>query len=103
MQYAINNGIINLSYVQEQVEMDKRKELLQKHPNKIWQGTDGKWYTYMPSEDNDAGRKLIKRASKKQLEDIVICYYKQKAENPTFKEAFHDWVDEKLRYGEICE
>lgn len=102
LQYAINNGIINLSYVQEQVKMNKRKELLQKHPNKIWQGKDEKWYTYMPNEDGD-GRKLVKRSTKKRLEDVVVEFYKMQAENPTFKETFNDWVDEKLRYGEICE
>jgi len=37
LQYAINEGIIDISYVQEKVEMNKRKEFLTKHPYKIWQ------------------------------------------------------------------
>ena len=41
LKYAIENGMIDISYVQEQIEMSKRKELLEKHPYKIWQGADG--------------------------------------------------------------
>lgn len=42
LKYAVENGMIDLSYVQEQIEMNKRKELLDKHPYKIWEGKDGK-------------------------------------------------------------
>ena len=41
LKYAVENGIIDLLYVQEQIEMNKRKELLGKHPYKIWEGKDG--------------------------------------------------------------
>ena len=34
LQYAVENGMIDMSYVQEQIEMNKRKELLEKHPHK---------------------------------------------------------------------
>ena len=40
LQYAIAHGMIDLSYVQEQIEMNKRKELLDNHPYKIWEGKD---------------------------------------------------------------
>ncbi len=32
LHYALENGIIDLSYVQEKVKMNKRKEYLEKHP-----------------------------------------------------------------------
>ena len=41
LKYALEHGMINLSYVQEQIEMNRRKELLDKHPYKIWEGKDG--------------------------------------------------------------
>ena len=44
LKYAVENGMIDISYVQEQIEMNKRNELLKKHPYKIWEGKDGKWY-----------------------------------------------------------
>ena len=43
LKYAVENGMIDLSYVQEQIEMSKRNELLEKHPYAISQGSDGKW------------------------------------------------------------
>lgn len=100
MKYAIDNGMIDLSYVQEQVEMNKRKELLSKHIYKIWESKDGKWYTYLP--DEESGRILKKRSNLKSIEDLVVAFYKTQEENPTFKETFHQWIDEKLQYSEIC-
>ena len=54
LKYAIENGIINPALVQEQIEMQKRKELLEKHPYKITCGKDGRWSTYLP--DKEKGR-----------------------------------------------
>lgn len=42
LQYVINEGIIDVTYVQEQIEMKKRDEILQQHPYSIWQGTNDK-------------------------------------------------------------
>lgn len=52
-----------MSYVQEQMEMNERRELLEKHPYKIWVGTDGEWRTYLP--DKDKGRVLVKRKKRR--------------------------------------
>ena len=99
MKYALEHGMINLSDVQEQIEMNKRKELLEKHPYKIWEGKDGKWYTYFPDEEN--GRVMRKRNSKKSLEDLICEYWKEKAENPDIEEVFREWISKKLEYKEI--
>lgn len=95
----MENHIIDLSYVQEKIEMAKRKELLEKHPYKISQGKDGNWRTYLPDKKN--GRKLVKRNSLKGVEDIVISFWKSEMENPTVKEVFIEWVGRKLETGEI--
>ena len=42
--------MLNLHDVQDSMEAMKREELLKKHQYKIWQGKDGKWYTYLPDE-----------------------------------------------------
>ena len=101
LQYALDHGMINVSYVQEQMEMNKRKELLEKHPHKIWEGKGGKWYTYLP--DDEKGRVLKKRNSEKEIEDIIIEYWEQKAENPTFGEIFNEWNDRRLELKKIAE
>lgn len=98
LKYVIENGMIDISYVQEQVEMNKRNELLKKHHYKIWEGNDGKWYTYLP----DASRKRVlkKRKDKKSIEDLVIDYVKNN-EKILLKSLFYEWLSKKLEYGEI--
>ena len=99
LQYAIEHDIINVSYVQEQIKMNKRKELLAKHPYKIWEGKDGKWRTYIPNGDE---RRLVKRASKESIENEVIAYWKQELENPTIREVFEEWNDRRLSLKKIA-
>lgn len=99
LKYAVEHGMIDTSYVQEQIEMKKREELLSKHPYKIWQGNDGKWYTYLP---NDNGRKMIKRNKKENVEEQVVLYWKNEDENPTLKELFYEWINRKIEYHDIC-
>ena len=91
--------MIDLAYVQEQIEMNKRKELLKKHPYKIWEGKDGKWYSYFPDEEN--GRIMRKRKYKNDIEDLICEYWREKAENPKIVEIFNEWIYIKLEYKEI--
>ena len=79
--------------------MAKRKELLSNHPYKIWEGTNGKWYTYLPDEDK--GRVLKKRSSKKDIEDIVIIYWDEAINSPTIKDIFYEWNDYRLELNKI--
>lgn len=99
MQYAIKNDIIDLSFVQEQIALSKRKELLEKHPFRIWEGRNGSWYTYLPGENSK--RILKKRSTKQSIEDFVCDYWKEKTENPTIHEIFNLWISKKLKYKEI--
>lgn len=99
MQYAVDNGILNLAYVQERIEMTKRDELLKKHPYKIWEGTDGKWHTYLP--DGKKGRIPRKRNTLEEIQQVVIDYWKQQEENPTIQEVFNEWNDRRLSLKKI--
>lgn len=99
LKYAVENGMIDISYVQEQIEMKQREEILNQHPYKIWEGKDGKWYTYLSTPNNER-RILKKRKSKKELENIIIDYYKNKKEI-LLQQIFQEWISQKLEYGEI--
>ena len=99
MQYAVDNGMLNLAYVQEQIEMSKRKELLNKHPYKIWEGTDGKWHTYLP--ERKKGRIPRKRNTLEEIQQVVVDYWKQQEENPTIEEIFNEWNDRRLELEKI--
>jgi len=99
LKYAAENGMIDLSYVQEKIEMAKRKELLERHPYKIWEGKNGCWYTYLP--DSEGGRVLKKRRSREDLEKDIIKCQAQQAEDPTIADIFQEWIDNRLEMKEI--
>lgn len=101
LRFIINSGMIDLNDVQNSMEAMKREELLKRHPYKIWQGKDGKWYTYLPDNSKKDGRRLVKRSDKKDLEIIIVDYYKKAKEVHTLQTTFYEWVSEKLKYGEI--
>ena len=88
----IQSGIINFNDVQNSMEAMKRKELLEKHPYKIWKGKDEKWYTYIP--DIEKGRILKKRNSREAIEELIIKTYdteskKQEINKNKFNVIFH--------------
>lgn len=99
LQYAVDNGMLDLAYVQEKIKMSKRKELLNKHPYKIWEGTDGKWHTYLPDEKK--GRIPRKRNTLEEIQQVVVDYWKQQEENPTIEEVFNEWNDRRLELEKI--
>lgn len=86
LNYALDNGILDLALLQEKINMQKREELLKKHPYDIWEGKDGYWRTYIP--DKEKGRKLLKRKNRKDVEDAVVSYLREEEENPTVEEVF---------------
>jgi len=99
LQYAINEGIIDITYVQEKVEMNKRKELLERHPYKVWEGNNKKWYTYLPDEDK--GRVQKERTNREGIENVVIEYWKRQKDNPTVSDVFHEWNNRRLELKKI--
>ncbi len=99
LQFIIKSGMLDLHDVQDSMEAMKRDELLKKHQYKIWQGKDGKWYTYLP--DDKKGRILKKRTTQKAIENDVVEYWKIQTENPTIKEVFGEWNDRRLELNKI--
>lgn len=101
LKFALENGIINKGYVQEIYNMKRRSELLEMHEGRIWEASDGKWKTYLP--DKDKGRRLIKRATRRELEDVICDFWREKSENPTLIEVFEEWNDRRLQLKKIQE
>lgn len=95
LKYAIEHGIIDTALVQEKIEMQKRKEILDKHPYEIWEGKNGKWYTYLP--DAEKGRILKKRTTCKAIEDVIVEYYnaEEAKKANTFFGCFKAYADLK--------
>lgn len=91
LKYCLEKGIISLPDIQSIIEMEKKKELLAKHPYQPWQGKNGSWYVYLP--DKERGRILKKRKTKEGIESAIVAYQKELIENPTIEEIFNEWND----------
>ena len=100
LNYAVENGIVDINTITKQIEMNERKKYLEMHKYEIWQGEkDNKWYTYLP--DDKKGRRLLKRISLESLQECIISYYKEEKYNPTVYDIFKEWIDGKLDRDEI--
>lgn len=99
LQHGLVNGIINVTDMQEQMgEYMDRKIYLRMHKYRIWEGKDGKFYTYLPDEER--GRVLKKKSSRKDIEELVIEFYKN---HTTVNELFRQWNEYKLLTKSIQE
>ena len=99
LKYCLEKGIINLPDIQSIIEMERKKELLAKHPYQPWQGKNGSWYVYLP--DKERGRILKKRKTKEGIEKVICDYQSNLIENPTLKELFNEWNDYRRDLNKI--
>ncbi len=95
-----NGNIEMLEHLNQIAEMEQRKKILEKHPYAIWyQESTGKWVTTLP--DGKGGRVRRKNKDKKALEDVIVAYWRNQEENPTIKEVFNAWNDERMENRDI--
>ena len=73
------SGKLDLSYVQDEMIMEQRKEVLKKYGSCIWYSEkENVWYCHLPDENRENGRRKVKRKNKKDIENIVYEYYKSR-------------------------
>ncbi len=97
---AAEYGLIDLDSICSDVEMYENKRILRDHPFAVWQGKNGKWYTRVQTESGD--KKLIKRNTRTDLDNYIIRHYKGDFKPRTVETIFYDWIEQKMRYNEIC-
>lgn len=97
LNYAIQNGIIDLSYVQEQAKMNQKKEILKKYGSSIWYNEkEQTWYCHIP--DPTKGRVKRKRKNRSDIEDVLVQAYinqEKKVGSITFKELYYEFINYK--------
>lgn len=99
LKNALEEGIINISDVQEKLKMSKMQKILDMHKFKIWQGDNGFWYTYLPDEKKPNKRRLIKKKSEAKIHELLLDYYDTKEDEcVTFKDCFLLYTDVKSEY-----
>ena len=101
LKTAIIQGIISLSDTEEMIAMIERKEYLEKHPYRIYEGKDGQWHTYLPDASKKTKRRHIKRRTKQEVEDVVAAFYKEGTDDPTIEDVFKEWQEYRLAIGKV--
>ena len=98
LKYAVEHGMIDMSSVLEEIKVKQRQELLGKYPYSIWQGADGKWYTRVME---DGKRKLKKRRTKEEIEDVAIKSVEKSEDSPTWRDIFYEWNNRRTELNKI--
>lgn len=98
LQAAIESGMIDLTTLHSQIEMAERKKYLEEHEQKVWQGKDGHWYTYLPQNGK---RGVVRRKELKAVEDAIVDFYRNEEINPDIRHIYESWITEKLEIGEV--
>lgn len=88
--------------IKHAMNKEKRKNIIETHPYKIWLASDNNWKTYVYDETKKNHRRLIKKVKLETLHDEIIQEYikreKEKCEKDiTFRDIYPQW----LRYKEL--
>lgn len=100
LRYILSHCKLSLEDVQSEIENMKNQAYLKNHSYNIWQGKDNRWKTYLPDENQKAGRRLIAKSTKENLEKEIISYYKSiddtaKQKKITLRNWYQIWLDYK--------
>ncbi len=99
LKYIAENDMIDLAYVQEQVEMKKREEILKRHQYSIWHSNkEDVWYSYLPDDSKANNRKKIKKKRKRDLEDVICDFYLSVQNESQETERLKDYSIESMFY-----
>lgn len=98
LQWACDNGMLDITAITTMMTMKKREEILKKHEYRVWQGKNGRWYTYLNAKN---GRRQISTSSLEKLEDRIVNHYTDLESEPTLEIVFYEWLSERLKFNEI--
>lgn len=104
LKQANSFGILNtyLADMQRKIDMTIREKYLNLHKEnfKIWQGENGKWYTYLPDDTKAKNRRLVKKSTLTKVEEEIVAYYKELDSDAQAKKInlgtfYQTWLDYK--------
>ena len=79
----------------------KRKEYLDNHKYKLYQGGDGRWFTRFPNKDGGSIKKAFR--TREDAVDAIIRFYEELENVPTIEEVFFKVLNLKFEEGSISE
>ena len=97
LQFMLDRGKISLDDVLEDMEEMNKKKILEQHPYKITQYSDGRWKTYLPDPENPHGRRQIAKKSREDIENAIYenakaMDEKSRLSGMTMTRLFENWM-----------
>lgn len=80
-----------------------KSKYLSMHPYQIWYSDHRKrWCTYLPDKTHYANRRLVSNKSEEKLKNTISKYYLSlDYKEPSVKDVFYLWINEKRHFHEI--
>lgn len=101
-QFFTTDGMIDIPAVIGCINEDMRKKILSEHKYAITQlvsngKSNGRWQTFLPEPTAKNGRRQIRRANLKDLEDDIIEFYTRLKEEQavTIEKIAYEWLEKK--------
>ena len=100
LSFMTTNGMIDLDGVETQMRISRRKKIIDAHPYSIYEGSDGRWHTYVKDETKGSGRRMIVRKTQEDLETCLCEYYeadyaKRQMQGETMESLYEAWIEYK--------
>lgn len=108
LQFLLQRFNLSLEDVHGLRENMKNTEIIQKHINEysvIWQGKNGRWYTYLPDESKPGKRRLVPKSTEEKLHKEILAYYKEQTKEQSVKQLtlaliYPEWLRYKALHTE---
>lgn len=101
LQYLISYAKLDsIDEVLENMEIMKKKEILQQHPYAITLNKDGRYSTYVPDESKPSKRRKLIKPTREELEKSLLVIYKEREEknskkNICLRKLYPEWIEYK--------
>ena len=97
LSYLAQNGKIDLNSAEEEMRKSQMDQILDQHPYAIYQGSNGRWYTYLPDDTKKNRRRKIERTSEEDIKHALYEFYTGIAEHKKLEAVTIEGLDLNVR------
>ena len=100
LAFLIQSGKIDLDSAEDDMKRSQMDKVLSQHPYNIYQGSNGKWYTYVVDETKSNNRRKIARTSLEDIKHFLYEHYtgvsdNKKLNSVTIESLYPEWLEFK--------